>query len=139
MGKIIDVRFLVLLLSGSRTLHIVIGHSKSIAVYSLSSIPGSTEHGNQFELRMVYEHAIQHSMYKLLVGSFGGVKGRDFLCAYALDGTLTFFEQETFVSETQLPTFLLPSAIAYVSESDSFVTLTADWCVESYRYVERYL
>lgn len=82
----------------------------------------------------MYEHALQHTSYQLVIGPFGGVKGRDFLCSYALDGTLTFFEQEIFVHETQLPGFLLPSPMIYVPESDSFVTMSADWCVESYRY-----
>lgn len=69
------------------------------------------------------------------MGPFGCVKNRDFLCAVAVDGTLSFFEQETFVFEAQLPMFLLPSPIAYVEESDVFVTLSADWYIEGYRLV----
>ncbi|XP_065213240.1 protein PTHB1 [Planococcus citri] len=122
------------LVSGSRAQHIAIAHPTNIKVYSFASIPGSTEHGDQFDLRVVYEHALQHSIHQLIVGSFGGVKGRDFICSCALDGTLTFFEQETLVHETRLPSFLLPNPIVYVPEFDSFVTFSADWCIESYRY-----
>ncbi|XKL67673.1 hypothetical protein PGB90_003164 [Kerria lacca] len=115
------------LISGSRDSHIGVALSASINVYSFSSIPGSTEHGNQFELKLIYEHPLQHINYQLIIGPFGGIKGRDFLCAVAVDGTLTFFEQESFIFQTHLPTFLLPSPIVYVAESDLFVTLSANW------------
>ena len=125
-----------LLYSGSRAKHIAIMHPRNITVYSFVSTRGSTEHGDQFELKVIYEHILQHSNYQLIVGSFGGVKGRDFLCSYALDGTLTFFEQETLVHETQLPSFLLPAPMVYVPETDSFATFSAEWNIESYRLVE---
>lgn len=121
--------------SGSRATHIGVVHSRSIGVYYLSLTPGSTEHGNQFDLKMIYEHPLQHMNHQVVIGPFGSVKNRDFLCAAAVDGTLSFFEQETFVFEAQLPTFLLPSSLVYVAESDIFVTLSADWCIEGYRFV----
>ena len=84
-------------------------------------------------MKLVYEHPLPRYNYQVVIGGFGAVKGRDFLCAVALDGTLSFFEQETFVHETQLPAFLLPAPVTYVTETDMFVTFSRDWCIVAYR------
>ena len=68
-----------------------------------------------------------------IIGPFGGAKGRDFICVQSLDGMLSFFEQETFAGNRSLPCFLLPSKIVYIQQSDSFVTLSANWYLESFR------
>lgn len=119
--------------SGTRALHIGVVQPACIRVYNLFSTPGSTDHGHQFDLKLMYEHSLRHTNFLVIHGPFGGVKGRDFICAVSLDGILTFFEQETFVFKTQLPSFLLPSPIVYVEETDMFVTSSADWCIEAYR------
>lgn len=119
--------------SGTQALHIGVVRPTSIGVYNLVSIPGSADHGYQFDLKLIYEHSLQHTNFLVIHGPFGGVKGRDFLCAVSLDGNITFFEQETFVFKTQLPSFLLPSPVVYVEENDTFITLSADWCIEAYR------
>lgn len=106
-----------------------------ISVYNFVSTPGSTDHGYQFDLKLLYNHPVHHPNFQVVHGPFGGVKGRDFLCAVSLDGMLTFFEQETFVFKTQMPSFLLPSPIVFVEETDMFVTSSADWCIEAYRYM----
>lgn len=82
---------------------------------------------------MVYEHNLKRTAYCILVGGFGGVAGRDFLCIQSLDGTLLFYEQETLTLSRQLPNFLLPSPIIYVPHTDSFVVLTSNWFLHSYR------
>ena len=102
-------------------------------MYSFNELPGSADHGSQYEMKLIYKHSLQRYNYQVVVGSFGAVKGRDFFCALAVDGTLSFFEQETFVCETQLPAFLLPSPITYVAETDVFVTLARDWCIAAYK------
>ena len=119
--------------SGSKAIHIGIIHPRAISVYSFIEKQGSVEHGSQFDIKLIYEHSLQRYNYQVILGSFGAVKGRDFLCAVAVDGTLSFFEQETFVYETQLPAFLLPSPITYVAETDVFVTLTKNWCIAAYK------
>lgn len=82
---------------------------------------------------LAYEHQLKKSAYSCVVGPFGGVKGRDFICIQSLDGTISFLEQETFALNQSLPCFLLPSPITYVPQSDSFIVLNASWCLESYR------
>lgn len=89
--------------------------------------------GNQFDLKIIYEHPLHHSCYQLICGQFGAVRNRDFLCAVGLDGTLAFFEQETFMTEKQLPLFLLPTPVVYVSNSDMFVASNADSYIEGYK------
>lgn len=89
--------------------------------------------GDQCQINIVYEHHLKRSAYSFLVGGFGGVEGRDFLCVLGLDGTLMFYEQETLSLTRLLPNFLLPSPIVYVPHTDSFVLLNSNWHIESYR------
>lgn len=91
--------------------------------------------GDQYQLLLTYEHQLSKSAYSFLIGPFGGVKGRDFICILSLDGTLSFFEQETFSVSRNLPCFLLPSPFVYVQSSDSFVVHNANWTLECYRYI----
>lgn len=121
-------------ISGSQQFHLAILHPKSIAVYSLVIRGGNTDHGEQSALVYVYEHQLRRSAYSLVVGPFGGVKGRDFLCVQALDGTLSFYEQESFVFSRQLPDFLLPGPLIFVPSTDAFVTCNSHFHVDSYRY-----
>ncbi|XP_014288392.1 protein PTHB1 isoform X2 [Halyomorpha halys] len=122
------------LVSGSKVNHLAILHPRSVAVYNVITKTGSTEHGDQCQINIVYEHHLKRSAYSFLVGGFGGVEGRDFLCVLGLDGTLMFYEQETLSLTRLLPNFLLPSPIVYVPHTDSFVLLNSNWHIESYRY-----
>ncbi|PIK59409.1 hypothetical protein BSL78_03711, partial [Apostichopus japonicus] len=60
--------------------------------------------------------------------------GKDFLCVQSLDGTVSFFEQESFAFTRFLPNFLLPGPICYIPRTDSFITVSSSWQVESYKY-----
>ena len=60
--------------------------------------------------------------------------GKDFLCVQSMDGTVSFFEQESFSFSRFLPGFLLPGPLKYVPRTDSFVTVSSSWQVESYKY-----
>jgi Bardet-Biedl syndrome 9 protein len=51
-----------------------------------------------------------------------------------LDGTLSFFEQETFTFKRILPNHLLPGHINYCHTTDSFIVATASKTIECYRY-----
>ena len=52
----------------------------------------------------------------------------------SLDGNMSFFEQESMAFNRYLPNCLLPSAMAYIPQTDSFVLATSLWSIESYRY-----
>ena len=89
--------------------------------------------GDQIRLVLVYEHQLQRSAFCMVLGPFGGVNGRDFVCVQSLDGTLSFFEQETFAFIRFLPGFLLPGPLVFLPYTDSFLTVTSDRRVEMYR------
>ncbi|XP_071822980.1 protein PTHB1-like isoform X3 [Apostichopus japonicus] len=120
--------------SVSEALHLAVLHPRKLAVYSISSASASVEHGVQYQMKMVYEHHLQRSAYNLAMGPFGAVKGKDFLCVQSLDGTVSFFEQESFAFTRFLPNFLLPGPICYIPRTDSFITVSSSWQVESYKY-----
>ncbi|KAK3930621.1 Protein PTHB1 [Frankliniella fusca] len=121
-------------ISGSQQFHLAVLHPRSVAIYSLVIRGGNTEHGEQSALVFVYEHQLRRSAYSLVVGPFGGVRGRDFLCVQALDGTLSFYEQESFVFTRQLPNFLLPGPLIFIPSTDAFLTCNSHLHIESYRY-----
>ena len=56
------------------------------------------------------------------------------MCVQSLDGNLVFYEQESLAFNRFLPNCLLPGAMAYFSNSDSFVLSTSLWTIDSYRY-----
>ena len=89
--------------------------------------------GDQVRLVLAYEHQLQRSAFCMVLGPFGGVNGRDFLCVQSLDGTLSFFEQETFAFIRFLPGFLLPGPLVFLPHTDSFLTVTSSRHVETYR------
>ncbi|XP_014245601.1 protein PTHB1 [Cimex lectularius] len=121
-------------MSGSKSKTLAILHPRSIAVYNFVTLSGSTDHGDQSQLFIVYEHQLKRAAYSMIVGGFGGVEGRDFICVQGLDGTLMFYEQETLTLTRSLPNFLIPSPFVYIPHTDSFIILNANWHLESYRY-----
>ena len=58
---------------------------------------------------------------------------RDFICVQSLDGAISVFEQETLAFTRFLPRFLLPGPLAYTTHSDSFLTASSHYMLESYR------
>ncbi|XP_033629589.1 protein PTHB1-like isoform X2 [Asterias rubens] len=120
--------------SVSENLHLAVLHPRKLTVYSISGTTGVVEHGSQYHLKIIYEHNLQRTAFSLVVGPFGGVKGKDFLCIQSMDGAVSFFEQESFSFSRFLPGFLLPGPIRYVPRTDSFITVSSTWQVESYKY-----
>nr|CAD7578040.1 unnamed protein product [Timema californicum] len=124
------------LVSGSQMVQLCVLHPRSVAVYSLVTKSGAAEHGDQNRLVLAYEHSLRRSSFCMVLGPFGGAHGRDFVCVQSLDGTLSFFEQETFAFTRFLPGFLLPGVLVFSSRTDSFITVASNHNVESYRYRE---
>ena len=113
-------------------------HPRKVSVYSVSGTAGLSEHGFSFNILLMYEHVLQRSAYDVVVGSFGqdiyrDNRVRDFICVQSLDGTLSFYEQESFAFSRFLPNFLLPGPIDYLPDSDSFI-IASSRSVDSYRY-----
>ncbi|XP_077522941.1 Bardet-Biedl syndrome 9 [Amblyomma americanum] len=120
--------------SGSDKLFIAALHPRRISVHSLTGDAGEAEPGTQYKLCLMYEHSLSAPSFCCVAGSFGGVKGQDFLCVQGVDGSLTFFEQENFAFARYLPEFLLPGPLAYISKTDSFVTVNTAFHLENFRF-----
>ncbi|XP_041374621.1 protein PTHB1-like [Gigantopelta aegis] len=120
--------------SGSAKLYLAILHPKKLAVYNVTAVSGAVGHGQQYQFNLLYEHALQRTACNITFGSFGGVKGKDFLCVQSMDGTLSVFEQETFAFSRFLPGALLPGPVKYIPRTDSFVTVSSLRQVECYKY-----
>ncbi|XP_063308140.1 protein PTHB1 isoform X2 [Pelobates fuscus] len=120
--------------SGTELLHLAILHPRKLCVYSVSGTLGNVEHGNQYQIKLMYEHNLQRTACNMTYGPFGGVKGRDLICIQSMDGMLMFFEQESYAFGRYLPGFLLPGPLSYSPRTDSFVTVSSCRQVESYKY-----
>ncbi|XP_065795460.1 protein PTHB1 isoform X4 [Muntiacus reevesi] len=118
--------------SGTEMLHLAVLHSRKLCVYSVSGTLGNVEHGNQYQIKLMYEHNLQRTACNMTYGSFGGVKGRDLICIQSMDGMLMVFEQESYAFGRFLPGSLLPGPLAYSSRTDSFITVSSCHQVESY-------
>ncbi|XP_078395911.1 protein PTHB1 isoform X1 [Cetorhinus maximus] len=120
--------------SGTELLHLAVLHPRKLSVYAFSGTMGTVEHGNQYQLKLMYEHNLQRTACNLTFGGFGGVKGRDLICIQSMDGMLMFFEQESFAFGRFLPGCLLPGPLKYSSRTDSFITVSSSRQVENYKY-----
>ncbi|XP_028728393.1 protein PTHB1 isoform X2 [Peromyscus leucopus] len=120
--------------SGTEMLHLAVLHSRKLCVYSVSGTLGNVEHGNQYQIKLMYEHHLQRTACNMTYGPFGGVKGRDLICIQSMDGMLMVFEQESYAFGRFLPGSLLPGPLAYSPRTDSFITVSSCRQVESYKY-----
>ncbi|KAM6282152.1 protein PTHB1 isoform 2-T3 [Porphyrio hochstetteri] len=120
--------------SGTEGLHLAVLHFRKLSVYAVSGTLGNVEHGNQYQIKLMYEHNLQRTACNMTYGPFGGVKGRDLICIQSMDGMLMLFEQESYAFGRFLPGFLLPGPLAYSSRTDSFITVSSCQQVESYKY-----
>ncbi|XP_048195445.1 protein PTHB1 isoform X4 [Perognathus longimembris pacificus] len=120
--------------SGTEMLHLAVLHTRKLCVYAVSGTLGNVEHGNQYQITLMYEHHLQRTACNMTYGPFGGVKGRDLICIQSVDGMLMVFEQESFAFGRFLPGSLLPGPLVYSPRTDSFITVSSCRQVESYKY-----
>ncbi|XP_047455587.1 protein PTHB1 isoform X2 [Mugil cephalus] len=120
--------------SCSELLHLAVLHPRKLSVYSVSGTAGNVEHGNQYQLKLVYEHNLQRTACNMTYGTFGGVTGHHSLCIQSMDGMLMFFEQDSYSFGRFLPGFLLPGPLTYNPRTDSFLTVSSARQLESYKY-----
>uniref|UniRef100_A0A8C4F9G1 Bardet-Biedl syndrome 9 n=1 Tax=Dicentrarchus labrax TaxID=13489 RepID=A0A8C4F9G1_DICLA len=110
--------------------------NKSIDLTNLdmTCTAGNVEHGDQYQLKLVYEHNLQRTACNMTYGTFGGVTGHHSLCIQSMDGMLMFFEQDSYSFGRFLPGFLLPGPLVYNPRTDSFLTVSSARQLESYKY-----
>ncbi|XP_041650448.1 protein PTHB1 [Cheilinus undulatus] len=120
--------------SCSDLLHLAVLHPRKLSVYSVSGTAGNVEHGDQYQLKLVYEHNLQRTACNMTYGTFGGVTGHHSLCIQSMDGMLMFFEQDSYSFGRFLPGFLLPGPLVYNHRTDSFLTVSSARLLESYKY-----
>uniref|UniRef100_A0A3P8NM91 Bardet-Biedl syndrome 9 n=1 Tax=Astatotilapia calliptera TaxID=8154 RepID=A0A3P8NM91_ASTCA len=120
--------------SCSELLHLAVLHPRKLSVYSVSGTAGNVEHGDQYQLKLVYEHNLQRTACNMTYGTFGGVTGHHSLCIQSMDGMLMFFEQDSYSFGRFLPGFLLPGPLTYNPRTDSFLTVSSARELESYKY-----
>ena len=128
--------------------HLAVLHPRLLSVYSIQKgksqstvAAGVNEqddskqmHIDSFQLILLYEHKLSRSAFSVTAGHFGRVLNKDFLCVQSIDGTISVFEQESHAFSRFLPGFLIPSPLVYVQRTDSLVTVSSAFQVESYRY-----
>ncbi|XP_034554446.1 protein PTHB1 isoform X2 [Notolabrus celidotus] len=120
--------------SCSDLLHLAVLHPRKLSVYAVSGTAGNVEHGDQYQLKLVYEHNLQRTACNMTYGTFGGVTGHHSLCIQSMDGMLMFFEQDSYSFGRFLPGFLLPGPLVYNHRTDSFLTVSSARQLESYKY-----
>ncbi|XP_018007608.1 protein PTHB1 isoform X2 [Hyalella azteca] len=108
------------------------GRGQSAAARASSA--NSASHGLQAKLAPAYQHVFKRKAYSAIVGPFGNVRGKDFICVQSLDGCLTVYEQESFAFCVFLPGALLAGPLAYLPKTDSFVTMAASANLQAYKY-----
>ncbi|CAF0771550.1 unnamed protein product [Brachionus calyciflorus] len=125
-------------ISQSKKNQIAVLMPKKLAVYEVSVLnDGNVEHGNQFNLKLVYEHTLQRTAFNMCKGPFGGFSGsepHEYICVQSIDGMLSIFEYESFSLSCFIPKTLIPMPIKYIAKTDSFVTVSSSWELEMYNY-----
>lgn len=134
---ILEVKTGRLLSASPDLMFLLLLHPRKVSVYSVSGNTGLSDHGKSFNVLVMYQHVLQRSAYSVIVAPFGqqGIKRmRDFICVLSLDGSLSFYEQESFSFSRFLPNFLLPSGLDYLPETDSFIVASSSQSIDSFRY-----
>nr|CAH7753858.1 unnamed protein product [Callosobruchus chinensis] len=122
------------LVSGSHHLQLAVLQPRLLTICNVNMKQGIAEQGTESSIEELYEHKLYQPAVSFVIGPFGGVQNRDFICVQCIDGTLCFFEQESEGFLCSLSDFLLPGPFVYVKEGDLFVTSGAKWMLEAYRF-----
>ncbi|KAG6450044.1 hypothetical protein O3G_MSEX006378 [Manduca sexta] len=121
-------------ISGVEDRQIIVLHPRSYAIYHLRQKEGHTDAGEQNSLDQILNHSLNRKSYSLTYGSFGNIRSRDFICVQALDGSLSFFDQDTFLFLCTFNDIIIPTPVAYIANCDSFVISKSTWVLEVYSY-----
>ncbi|XP_059054383.1 protein PTHB1 isoform X2 [Achroia grisella] len=121
-------------LAGSVDRQILVLHPQSYAIYTLERKEGHTDAGDQNVLKLMIKHSFTRKAESLTHGPFGNVKSRNFICIQGIEGSLSFFDQDTFLFMCILDNIIIPGPICYIASCDSFVICKSTWILEIYSY-----
>lgn len=79
------------------------------------------------------KHTFTRKAYSLTCGPFGNVKTRDLICVQGLDGSLSFFDQDSFLFMCIFEDVIIPGPVCYIPSCDSFIIGKSTWILEIYR------
>ncbi|KAJ8725530.1 hypothetical protein PYW08_003713 [Mythimna loreyi] len=113
---------------------ILILHPQSYEIYHLKRKEGHMEAGDQNYFTPIIKHSFTRKADSLTCGPFGNIKTRDFICIQSLDGSLSFFDQDSFLFMCVFNDVIIPSPVCYIASSDSFVICKSTWVLEIYSY-----
>ena len=109
-------------------------HPRKLAVCSVTSETTTEDTGTIYNVSQIYSHKLDRTSCNMVIGPFGNVKDKDFMCVQSMDGQLSFFEQDSFAFSRFIPQFLIPGPLCYVKSTDTFITSSSTNFVEAYRY-----
>ena len=122
-------------ISGTATKQLCILCPKSVKVFFLSYNHDDKSSSVPASLEVAYEHRFDRNSFNMVYGPFGqGSSGRDFICVQSIDGVFSVFEQETKGVTCNIPSFLLPSALAYLPSCDTFITASYSQVISAFKY-----
>ncbi|KAI5636293.1 protein PTHB1 [Phthorimaea operculella] len=121
-------------IAGAEDRQILVLHPQSYAIYQLYRKEGHTDAGEQNILKLIIKHSFTRRAHSVICGPFGNIKTRDFICIQALDGSLSFFDQEIFLFMYLCSDVIIPGPVAYIANTDCFVVCKSTWVMEIYSY-----
>ncbi|CAH2086656.1 unnamed protein product [Euphydryas editha] len=112
---------------------ILILHPTSYSIYLLERTEGQTDVGEQNLISPVIRHSFTRRAFSTTCGPFGNSK-RDLICIQALDGTLSFFDQDTFLFMCVFNDIVIPGPVHFIANSDQFIICKSTWIMEIFSY-----
>lgn len=110
-------------------------HPKALKIFQVTRPRTAGDDEVPFlELQLLRAHDIPHTAANLCFGPFGGINAGDSIVVQAYDGQLYVFEDGNLVQTTYLEDFLVPGPLHYVAETDSIITCSSAFEVQSYSY-----
>lgn len=113
---------------------IIVLHPQCYAIYQLKRKEGQSDAGEQNLLTLLIKHSFTRKADSFTFGPFGNIKTRDLLCIIGLDGSLSFFDQDTFLFLCIFQDVIIPGPVSYIENCDSFVICKSTWVLEIYSY-----
>lgn len=77
-------------------------------------------------------HSFNRRAFSTTCGPFGNSK-RDLICIQALDGALSFFDQDTFLFMCVFNDIVIPGPVHFIANSDQFIICKSTWIMEIFR------